>query len=276
MELPFTKMHGLGNDFVVLNGLNMPLDLDAEVLRHIADRRLGIGCDQVLLVEAAGADSADFRYRIYNADGSEAEQCGNGVRCIARYLRDRGLARGDGVKLETVNRLISVIFDENDLLRVDMGVPDFEPAHIPLDVEARRQSYTLSVGPEKLELMAVSMGNPHAVLIVEDTDNAAVEKLGPAIQSQALFPEGVNVGFMQIIDREHVHLRVYERGAGETQACGSGACGAVAAGINAGRLDPRVFVELHGGGLIIDWAGEGQALWMTGPATTVYEGTIKL
>lgn len=276
MILPFTKMHGLGNDFVVLNGLQTPIELSAEQIRFIADRRLGVGCDQVLMIEASESSAADIRYRIFNADGTEVEQCGNGVRCIGDYLRRRSLIDGNSVTVETSSGLVTIYLEGLDQIRVDMGVPLFEPADIPLASTQRKMQYHLSLSSAELEVMAVSVGNPHAVLLVEDVGQAQVSSLAPQIQQHSLFPESVNVGFMEIVDSSHIRLRVYERGAGETLACGTGACGAVAVGINTGRLGNEVDVELRGGNLTINWAGEGQAVWMTGPATTVYEGQIEI
>ena len=276
MILPFTKMHGLGNDFVVLNGLQTPIELNAEQIRFIADRRLGVGCDQVLMIEASESSAADIRYRIFNADGAEVEQCGNGVRCIGDYLRRRSLIDGNSVTVETNSGLVTIYLEGLDQIRVDMGVPLFEPADIPLASTQRKMQYHLSLSSAELEVMAVSVGNPHAVLLVEDIEQAPVSSIAPQIQQHSLFPESVNVGFMEIVDSSHIRLRVYERGVGETLACGTGACGAVAVGINTGRLGNEVDVELRGGNLAINWAGEGQAVWMTGPATTVYEGQIEI
>lgn len=276
MILPFTKMHGLGNDFVVLNGLQTPIELNAEQIRFIADRRLGVGCDQVLMIEASESSAADIRYRIFNADGTEVEQCGNGVRCIGDYLRRRSLIDGNSVTVETNSGLVTIYLEGLDQIRVDMGVPLFEPADIPLASTQRKMQYHLSLSSAELEVMAVSVGNPHAVLLVEDIEQAPVSSIAPQIQQHSLFPESVNVGFMEIVDSSHIRLRVYERGVGETLACGTGACGAVAVGINTGRLGNEVDVELRGGNLAINWAGEGQAVWMTGPATTVYEGQIEI
>lgn len=276
MILPFTKMHGLGNDFVVLNGLQTPIELNAEQIRFIADRRLGVGCDQVLMIETSESPAADIRYRIFNADGTEVEQCGNGVRCIGDYLRRRSLIDGNSVTVETNSGLVTIYLEGLDQIRVDMGVPLFEPADIPLASTQRKMQYHLSLSSAELEVMAVSVGNPHAVLLVEDIEQAPVSSIAPQIQQHSLFPESVNVGFMEIVDSSHIRLRVYERGVGETLACGTGACGAVAVGINTGRLGNEVDVELRGGNLAINWAGEGQAVWMTGPATTVYEGQIEI
>ncbi len=276
MKLPFTKMHGLGNDFVLLNALQAPIELSADQIRFIADRRLGIGCDQVLMVEAGRTPGVDIHYRIFNADGNEVEQCGNGVRCVGDYLRKRALVEAEMIKVETVSGVVTLYFEKNEQIRVDMGVPVFEPEAIPLATRQRQAQYSLVLASGKVDVMAVATGNPHAVLLVEDVRQAPVSSLGPEIQQHSLFPEGVNVGFMEIVDPAHIRLRVYERGVGETFACGTGACGAVAAGINAGKLASDVEVELKGGNLGISWAGKGQAIWMTGPATTVYEGQIEI
>ncbi len=269
-------MHGLGNDFVIFNGLETPVELSTGQIRFIADRRRGVGCDQVLLIEASPGPGIDIRYRIFNADGGEVEQCGNGLRCIGEYLRRRSLIAGDSVTVETESGRVSIYLEEQDQIRVDMGVPSFEPASIPLAATRRQMHYPLALTSNGLEVMAVSMGNPHAVLIVENIEQAPVADLAPQIQQHSMFPEGVNVGFMEIVDSEHIRLRVYERGVGETLACGTGACGAVVVGIITGKLADTVKVELRGGNLTINWAGEGQSVWMTGPATYVYEGRIEI
>ncbi len=276
MNLPFTKMHGLGNDFVVVNTLQTPIELNADQIRFIADRRFGIGCDQVLMIARSQTPEVDVRYRIFNADGSEVEQCGNGLRCVGEYLRRQSLIDSDTITVETISGRVRIYLEDNDRIRVDMGVPAFAPEAIPLARAERKALYPLALAEGEVEVMVVSMGNPHAVLIVEDVVQAPVATLGPAIQQSSLFPQGVNVGFMQILDPAHIRLRVYERGAGETLACGTGACGAVVAGVNAGKLASVVDVELQGGNLSINWAGEGQSVWMTGPATTVYEGQIEI
>ncbi|MBT7951222.1 MAG: diaminopimelate epimerase [Gammaproteobacteria bacterium] len=276
MKLSFTKMHGLGNDFVVLNALQTPIQLSREQIRFIADRRFGVGCDQVLMIESTQTRGVDIRYRIFNADGAEVEQCGNGVRCIGDFLRRHSLIEGDAIKVETMNGLVTIYFENDDQIRVDMGVPAFRPQDIPMAVAEQQEFYTLKLGSGDIEIMAVSMSNPHAVLVVDDLEQASVATLGPLIQQHPVFPESVNVGFMQVLDSSHIRLRVYERGVGETLACGTGACGAVAAGINTGKLANDVDVELKGGNLRISWAGDGQHVWMTGPATTVYEGHIEI
>jgi diaminopimelate epimerase len=270
----FTKMHGLGNDFVVLDALDGPIHLGPEAIRRLADRRFGIGCDQVLVIEPSKGNGADAKLRIFNTDGSVAEQCGNGVRCVADFLRSRrGMGR-DPIVLDTGAGRLDVYAD-GDGWRVNMGVPEFDPARIPLRSDRRQVSYRVDLPGGAVEVRALSMGNPHAVVTVDDVDAAAVSTLGPAIQQSGMFPRGVNVGFLQILDKGRVRLRVWERGVGETLACGSGACAAVVAGRLHDGLEPRVDVGLKGGHLHIRWAGEGEPVWMTGPAATVFEGRIE-
>ncbi len=276
MALHFTKMHGLGNDFIVLNALERPLALSAGQLRLLADRRLGIGCDQILLLEPSAKPQADLRYRIFNADGAEAEHCGNGLRCVADFLYRRGCLKGDELVVDTRAGIIKAYREDNGLIRVNMGVPRFAPSAIPMLATEQQHEYSLELNENKIRFCALSMGNPHAVLCVEDVAQAAVQELGRALQDHAYFPQSVNVGFMQVLDADHIRLRVYERGVGETLACGTGACAAVVAGAISDRLSGRVDVALPGGHLRIAWDGEGQAVWMTGPATMVYEGQIEL
>ena len=276
MEIKFTKMHGLGNDFVVIDAINQVIDLTSEQIRFIANRRLGIGCDQLLMVEAPHSQEAEFRYRIFNADGGEVEQCGNGARCFARFVIEKGLTKNTNIPVETNSGLIVLSLEENGEVTVNMGVPDFEPASLPFKASAASTLYELETSRGELGISAVSMGNPHAVLEVENVDHAAVEILGPEIEGHTQFPERVNVGFMQIISADSIKLRVYERGAGETQACGTGACAAVAAGRVLGKLAESVKVSLPGGELVIRWAGENEPIFMTGPATHVFEGKISL
>ena len=273
MGLSFTKMHGLGNDFVVIDGTGGAPELDAERVRWIADRRRGVGCDQLLLVEP-GRDGTDFGYRIFNADGAEVEQCGNGVRCIARFVRDRGLSDADRVTFATRGGPVSTELLADGRVAVDMGAPRFAPADIPFAAEAEAERYEIEVDGGVHEIGAVSMGNPHAVLEVDDVAAAPVAGLGPRIENHPRFPRRANAGFMQIEAPDRIRLRVWERGVGETAACGTGACAAVAVGRRWGRLDARVRVALTGGELVIDWAGGDNRLWMTGPATTVFEGTL--
>ena len=275
MDIQFTKMHGLGNDFVVIDAISQEVELSSEQVRYIADRHFGVGCDQLLLVEKADDPAAEFRYRIFNADGGEVEQCGNGARCFAVFVRDRGLTSSSVIPVETAGGLIELRID-GDQVTVDMGIPDFEPESLPFLVEKRAESYNLMVNGSEYAIGAVSMGNPHAVLTVDDVDTAPVERLGAAIESHEMFPQRVNVGFMQVVNRNEIRLRVYERGAAETLACGTGACAAVAVGQQKGELDEQVTVKLPGGELMIRWRGEGQALLMTGPATTVFHGSINI
>jgi diaminopimelate epimerase len=269
-------MHGLGNDFVVFDGVRSRLVLDADVVRRIADRRLGIGCDQVLLIEPSTTPGADFLYRIFNADGGEVQQCGNGSRCVARFLRDEGLITKDEVTVATAAGLIRMHLEADDQVRVAMGVPVFEPLAIPFQATERADTYELDVDGQAIEICALSMGNPHAVLRVPDVANAPVPTLGPRISTHSRFPEGVNAGFMQVIDRGHIKLRVHERGAGETPACGTGACAAMVAGRSQGWLDTEVEVSLQGGLLSIGWEGPGESVWMRGPTAKVFEGHIPL
>lgn len=276
MLINFTKMHGLGNDFVVIDALSQPVALTPAQLRFIADRHFGIGCDQILLVEAPTVPGVDFRYRIYNADGGEVEQCGNGVRCFTRFVLDKHLTTRHDISVETEARIISTQVGANGLITVNMGVPQFAPADIPFIADTQALAYTLEVAEQQLSIGAVSMGNPHAVMQVENADTAPVATLGPQIEQHARFPRRVNAGFMQIIDRGHIRLRVYERGVGETRACGTGACAAVTVGRQQGLLDETVTVDLPGGTLLIRWAEEGRPVWMTGPAVSVFEGKIEL
>ena len=277
MKLEFTKMHGLGNDFVVLDATTRAIELTPAQLRFIADRHFGIGCDQILLVEPARGPDTDFHYRIYNADGGEVEQCGNGARCFVRYVHERGLSAKKAIRVGTRSGVIVPRLEDDGQVTVDMGVPVFEPAAVPFVADARALTYHLDVAGRLVEMSVLSMGNPHAVQIVPDVDTAPVLTEGPAIESHPRFPRRVNAGYMQIVDRRHVRLRVYERGAGETLACGSGACAAVVAGVMRRALDAeRVRVDTRGGALTIAWAGAGAPVMMTGPAVTVFEGTLEL
>jgi diaminopimelate epimerase len=276
MLLKFTKMHGLGNDFVMVDLISQRCDLRPAHIRKLADRRRGIGCDQLLVVEAPQTPEADFRYRIYNADGREVEQCGNGARCFARFVHDRRLTTKKHLVIETSKGVIELHLLQDKLVEVNMGAPQLEPAAIPLKAPAQASQYSMQLPQQELLIGAVSMGNPHAVTLVDDVDTAAVAELGPLIEQHGDFPEQVNAGFMQVVSRSEIRLRVFERGVGETQACGSGACAAVVVGRVQGLLDERVQVHLFGGDLEISWAGEGQAVMMTGPATRVFEGSIRL
>lgn len=276
MNISFSKMHGLGNDFVVIDAINQSVELTPEQVRFIADRRFGVGCDQLLLVERPRSDEAEFRYRIYNADGGEVQQCGNGARCFARFVVEQGLTSSRQIPVETAGGLIVLTLEEDGQVTVNMGVPRFAPADLPFIAEQQASSYLLQTSQGEVSIAAVSMGNPHAVLQVEDVDAANVENLGREIEQHARFPERVNVGFMQILSRDAIRLRVYERGAAETLACGTGACAAVAAGRMQGKLDECVKVSLPGGELVIRWHGQNEPLFMTGPATRVFEGKISL
>jgi diaminopimelate epimerase len=276
MRLKFTKMHGLGNDFVVLDALTQPLSLDARQLRFLADRHFGVGCDQILLVEPPRQPDTDFYYRIFNADGGEVEQCGNGARCFVRYVRECGLTTKTAIRVGTLGGVIVPRLEADGQVTVDMGVPHFEPSKIPFLAPKQALTYTLDVDKIVCEISVLSIGNPHAIQIVADVDRAPVTTQGPLIEAHARFPQRVNAGYMQIVDRSHIRLRVYERGAGETLACGSGACAAVVAGVMRGLLDQRVLVTTRGGDLGISWAGAGQSVLMTGPAATVFESEIEI
>jgi diaminopimelate epimerase len=269
-------MHGLGNDFVVLEALARPLALTRDQLGWIADRHFGVGCDQILQVEPPRQPDTDFYYRIFNADGGEVEQCGNGARCFVRYVRDRGLTAKRELRVGTRGGVIVPRLEDDGQVTVDMGVPEFEPSRIPFDAPARATSYGLDVDGRRLDICALSMGNPHAVQIVADIERAPVAGEGPLIERHPRFPQRVNAGYMQVMSRRRILLRVYERGAGETLACGTGACAAVVAGILRGLLDPEVTVATRGGDLGISWAGEGKPVMMTGPAVTVFEGEMEI
>jgi diaminopimelate epimerase len=276
MKIEFTKMHGLGNDFVIINAMNREVNLTPDQIRRIADRHTGIGFDQLMLLQPSREPSADVKYRVYNADGSEGGQSGNGARCIGRYIRDNSIVTKDVIDAQTTRGLIHIHFDGNEDIRVDMGMPKFEPGDIPLLSDRRQALYSARLDGESITFSALSMGNPHAVIMVNDLATAPVARIGEQLQHHALFPESVNVGFLQVLDRGKARLRVYERGAGETLACGTGACAAAVAGIMAGKLDHNVVVGLHRGNLVINWNGEGTPVWMTGPAATVYTGQITL
>ena len=275
MRLKFTKMQGLGNDFVVIDAVNQSVCLSPAQRRLLADRHFGVGCDQILLVEGAVGD-ADFRYRIYNADGGEVEQCGNGARCFVRYVHDRGMTQKNEIRVETSGGLIIPRLEANGEVSVNMGMPKFEPQQIPFIAEKRAMTYSIDISGRQVEISAVSLGNPHAVQLVEDIDGAPVITEGALIESHPSFPKRVNAGYMQVVDRTHIRLRVYERGAGETLACGTGACAAVVIGIERGLLQSTVQVNMRGGELTVRWEGEDQPVWMTGPAVTVFDGEIEL
>ena len=276
-SLSFSKMHGLGNDFVIVDTISQPCpELTVAQRQFIADRQRGIGCDQLLLVEQTTQQGVDFKYRIFNADGGEVSQCGNGARCFARFVYEKGLTANRKITVETASGIINLSFkDESEIVTVDMGVPKFRPEQVPFDTEHQAGLYPLVLDNKKiLTLGVLSMGNPHAVYIVDNVDTADVKNLGPLIEGHRQFPERVNAGFMQIINKNEIRLRVYERGAGETQACGSGACAAVVSGIQRGLLSSEVKVHLTGGELDIVWQGQQSPVWMTGSATHVFDGEI--
>jgi len=273
MVIEFTKMHGLGNDFVVIDAISQTIDLSREQIREIADRHFGVGCDQLLLVEKTENSDAEFRYRIFNADGGEVEQCGNGARCFAMFVRQQGLTSNNQISVETAKGLIELKI-EGDQVTVNMGVPDFQPESLPFLAENQSETYNLMVNEVEYAIGAVSVGNPHAVMLVDNIDDVDLGTLGRQIESHSMFPNRVNAGFMQIINRSEIRVRVYERGVGETKACGTGACAAVAVGRLLDRLDAQVTVHLHGGDLNISWSGQGDILLMKGPATTVFQGKI--
>ncbi len=277
MGIHFTKMHGAGNDFIVIDAVSHPVSLTPVQLRHLADRHFGVGCDQVLMIEQPSRPGADFRYRIFNADGGEVEQCGNGARCFARFVRDRGLTDRDEITVETLGGIVGLRIRPDGQVAVDMGAPRFEPAAVPFQAPEAALTYALETGDhQEVRIGALSMGNPHAVLVVDDVAAAPVAALGAEIGRHPRFPRGANVGFMQIVDRGRIKLRVYERGVGETLACGSGACAAAVAGHRLGRLDERVAVELPGGTLTVQWEGDDRPVHLIGPVTYVFEGRIDL
>jgi diaminopimelate epimerase len=265
-------MHGLGNDFVVLDGVRQRIELSASQLRQLADRRRGVGCDQILVVERATRPDADFRYRIYNADGGEVEQCGNGARCFVKFVLDHGFTDRRRIRVETASGVITPEMGDDGEVTVDMGEPRFEPMQVPFTGDSAAVTHTLDLDDERIDVSIVSMGNPHAVQVVADVDAAPVAAQGPKIERHPRFPQRVNAGYMQVMDRATIRLRVWERGAGETPSCGTGACAAVVAGIRLGLLDTMVRVETRGGRLAIAWPGPGAGVSMTGPAVTVFEG----
>ena len=275
MKYKFTKMHGLGNDFVLIDCINQSVQLGQEQLRNLANRRLGIGCDQILLVEKAKSN-ADFRYRIFNSDGSEVEQCGNGARCFVRYVYDQGMTQKKEIRVETLGGIIVPKLETNGEVTVNMGVPKFEPQEIPFVAEKRMLTYLLDIDEKQIEFSILSMGNPHAVQIVEDINQSPILVEGALIENHPRFPQHVNAGYMQVVNRKHINLRVYERGVGETLSCGTGACAAVVAGITRGLLDSAVKVSTIGGNLSIFWEKENTPVWMTGPAISVFDGEIEL
>ena len=281
MRLKFTKMQGAGNDFVVLDGVSRRVDVTPQLARRLADRHFGVGCDQILLVERPERSDADFRYRIWNADGGEVEQCGNGARCFVRFVRQKGLTRRTEIRVETLSGVISPRLEPDGQVTVDMGAPIFDPERVPFDARGLKPDqgdhrWTLDVAGHGVRVAVLSMGNPHAVQTVADVNLAPVAAEGPLIERHVRFPQRANAGYMQVLDRGHIRLRVWERGAGETLACGTGACAAVAAGICEGLLDEKVRVATRGGELTISWAGGENPVWMTGPAVAVFEGEIEV
>jgi len=276
VQLRFTKMHGLGNDFVVIDAISQDVQIKPQLARRLANRHTGIGCDQILIVEPPTHPDVDFTYRIFNADGSEVSQCGNGARCFAKFVRDRKLTGKRHIRVATKAGVLALTVNPDNRIRVEMGVPEFLPERIPMLAQQQASLYPLQAGDQQVEVAALSMGNPHAVLLVDDVRAAPVASLGPLIENHEHFPERVNAGFMAVRNRHEIDLRVYERGAGETLACGSGACAATVAGIRQGLLDSPVDVHLLGGTLNIEWTGDGQQVVMTGPATTVFHGRMRL
>ncbi|GAA5163649.1 diaminopimelate epimerase [Viridibacterium curvum] len=276
MKIRFTKMHGLGNDFVVIDAINQPVELTAAQARFLADRRFGVGCDQILIVERPTQPGVDFRYRIFNADGSEVEQCGNGARCFVRFVVDAHLTEKQEIRVETKSGIIAPRLEGNGEVTVDMGAPILEPARVPFISDSAELIQPLAVDGRDYAITAVSMGNPHAVQVVDNVDTAPVETHGPIIERHPRFPARVNAGFMQIVDRHAIRLRVFERGSGETLACGTGACAAVVTGIARGLIDSPVRVETRGGYLSIAWQGPGTPVMMTGPAVAVFDSEIEL
>ena len=276
MKLRFTKMQGAGNDFVVVDGFTSPILLAPQQIKTIANRYFGVGCDQLLVVEKTNTPNVDFRYRIFNADGGEVEHCGNGARCFVRFVVDKGLTTKHEITVETVNNLLSLKLENNGQVTVNMGAPRFNPVEIPFVAETRQNQYPIQLASESINIAAVSMGNPHAVTLVDDVETAKVMLQGSQIEAHVRFPQRVNVGFMQVISQHEIKLRVYERGSGETLSCGTGACAAVVSGIQCGALKSPVKVSTRGGELQIVWAGEGSSVMMTGPAEIVFEGEITL
>ena len=276
MLIQFSKMHGLGNDFVVIDGVTQKIFLSTEMIKKLGDRHFGIGFDQLLLVEPPYDPEQDFHYRIFNADGSEVQQCGNGARCFARFVRLKGLTNRDRIAVSTMSGRIVLQLEQDNQVTVNMGVPEFEPAKVPFRAQKPEKTYLLRVAEQTVMCGVVSMGNPHCVLEVESVKTAPVESLGPLLESFDRFPERVNVGFMELVSPSEIRLRVYERGAGETLACGTGACAAAVIGMSQGKLRDRVKVQLPGRSLQIAWKGPGTPVFMTGPAEHVFDGEIEL
>lgn len=283
MKLKFTKMHGAGNDFIVVDAINQQVDLSVDQWRRLADRRFGIGADQILVVECPTSADVDFRYRIFNNDGGEVEQCGNGSRAFVRFVVDKGLTQARSIRVQTMSGIITPRLEDDGSVTVDMGAPRLVPADVPFDatglagmVQGDDTLWPLPVGDDTVFVSVVSMGNPHAVQVVDDVDAAPVEETGPLIERHVRFPKRVNAGYLQVMDRHHIRLRVFERGAGETLACGTGACAAVVAGIRRGLLDSPVRVSARGGELSIAWAGPDQPVYLSGPAVSVFEGEVEI
>ena len=276
MKLAFTKMHGAGNDFVVIDGVTQAVNLNTNQLRRLADRHRGIGCDQILMVTPPDNPDADFRYHVFNADGSRAGQCGNGARCVGRFLREKRLTRQREILLQTNDDSLALSLTEDGRVFAGLGAPRFAPAEVPCQADETQDQYTLDVQGHSLSIGALSMGNPHAILMVDDCDAAPVSMLGPLLEAHTRFPERVNVGFMQVQSRSEVKLRVFERGVGETDACGSGACAAAVHGMKLGLLDEEVLVSLPGGKLSVSWPSMGDRVWLGGPTATVFNGTVTL
>jgi len=276
MKLRFTKMQGAGNDFVVIDATQTPVHLSHGQIQHIANRFFGVGCDQLLMVESTDTAGVDFRYRIFNADGGEVEQCGNGARCFVRFVVEKGLTHKREIKVETASGVITLMLQDDGQVTVNMGAPRFIPAQIPFETDAQASTYELPLAHDTVTISAVSMGNPHAVMLVENVHTAEVASLGPQIESHPRFPQRVNAGFMQVLNAHEINLRVYERGSGETLACGTGACAAAVSGIQLGTLQSPVKVHTRGGILTIQWAGDGAPVMMTGPAEIVFDGEIEI
>lgn len=274
MHFHFSKMHGLGNDFMVVDCITQNIFFSPDLIRRLSNRHTGVGFDQLLIVEAPYDPDSDFHYRIFNADGSEVEQCGNGARCFARFVKMKGLTNKFSINVSTKKGKMVLKLEDDELVTVNMGEPEFEPGKIPFRAKQKEKTYILRTQDQTLFCGAASMGNPHVVTVVDEINTADVATLGPMLESHERFPERVNAGFMQVISRNEINLRVYERGAGETQACGSGACAAVAVGVIQGLLDDKVTVHLPGGDLTIHWQGPGSSLYMTGPATHVFDGQL--
>lgn len=276
MKLNFTKMQGAGNDFVVIDSYTQPISLTTDQIKFIANRYFGVGCDQLLMVEKTTTPNVDFRYRIFNADGGEVEQCGNGARCFVRFVVEKGLTQKHEVSVETASGVISLQLQDDGQVTVNMGAPRFAPAQVPFEAPSQQTLYPLALTQTEIQISAVSMGNPHAVTVVNDVNTAPVAEYGPQIESHPRFPQRVNAGFMQVLNPHAINLRVYERGSGETLACGTGACAAAVSGIQLGLLSSPVTVNTRGGQLTITWAGNQAPVMMTGPAEIVFDGEINI